>query len=826
MEDIEIRIHRLKDYELLFNRYKFKEVTQEYSDVLFAAIEDYYTGESRSLKLKTIYGNEDQLPGMIYKTLSYYMIDDVDHLENTPYLAYEQYLIEENDEIIGADLLLINRYSALKMPLKDIYNEAYGYLKGSECIQNEYYGIKLLKEGCKREDSRCECMLGYCLERGFGIEQDFVKAAHYYELAALHQEVNGMFNYGNCLLEGKGIEINVSEGLRYLEMAAQNGMDKAYIILGNYYLESGNYKEAYHNFYLSKRQENPIGYYFMAYCLENGYGVERDLSKAVDYYMESADNGNSDAMLRLGFLYENGKGVELNYQEALKYYLYAAKAQNYLAYCYLGNLYYEGKGVKKDLEQARKYYLSAADHNVPQAFYDLYWVEKNNNIKRALNYLKKAMDHNFSSAYIHMGKLYQEGINGVVRDENKAFEYYLKAYELGDNHACFWLGYCFEFGIGTNLNYDQAFRFYTMASTQGDPLACNSLGNLYESGHGCNRDLKKAFEYYKMAADYDYPSGIYNLASCLEEGIGCDIDWQQALLYYKKAAGLGSGKAKYHLGLLYEKGKIVEKDLELAFLYYEESAQAYFAPVSVGICYEKGIGCACDLEKAKEYYALAIERHYPRAYYCLGLLYLYHMQDPVGIEYLQKGCQLRDTSSLLFMGELYSKGEWVEKNINEAIACYKMIGTQEANYRIGKLYKESDLNKAIEYFKKAKDHELALFELGLIYTDSKEYTLAVECYLKLLPLKNPYAMNNLGILYENGQGVEADLDKAISLFKQAIALKNSHAAYNLALLYLQEESRLDLDQGSFYIEIAKNLGEEVDELEKLYKEAKLKHQNI
>ena len=43
----------------------------------------------------------------------------------------------------------------------------------------------------------------------------------------------------------------------------------------------------------------------------------------------------------------------------------------------------------------------------------------------------------------------------------------------------------------------------------------------------------------------------------------------------------------------------------------------------------------------------------------------------------------------------------------------------------------------------------------------------MEWYLKAADLGNAYAMNNIGVMYRNGWGVEKDLDEANKWYKKA-----------------------------------------------------------
>jgi TPR repeat protein len=106
-----------------------------------------------------------------------------------------------------------------------------------------------------------------------GIEQDYGKARHYYELAASQGDANRQCKLGHLYYyEGKGVEQDYNKARHYYELAANQGKASAQNNLGNIY-----YKE--------------------------GLGVEQDYNKARYFYELAAEQGNAHAQSNLGDLY-------------------------------------------------------------------------------------------------------------------------------------------------------------------------------------------------------------------------------------------------------------------------------------------------------------------------------------------------------------------------------------------------------------------------------------------------------------------------------------------------------------------------------------------
>lgn len=61
---------------------------------------------------------------------------------------------------------------------------------------------------------------------------------------------------------------------------------------------------------------------------------------------------------------------------------------------------------------------------------------------------------------------------------------------------------------------------------------------------------------------------------------------------------------------------------------------------------------------------------------------------------------------------------------------------------------------------------------------------AIKWYEMAAEHNDPNAMNNLGLMYKNGEGVKQEYKKAISLLKQSSNLNNKYALSNLAYMHL------------------------------------------
>ncbi|MFV1982449.1 MAG: tetratricopeptide repeat protein [Thiohalomonadales bacterium] len=100
--------------------------------------------------------------------------------------------------------------------------------------------------------------------------------------------------------------------------------------------------------------------YELGIMTERGHGTEKNIEKAIAWYIKAVENDYPSANVRLGKLYLEGVSVDKNYDLAFKYLQSAKKSNASGAYYYLAVMYENGYGTKQDLTRAKQHYDKAA----------------------------------------------------------------------------------------------------------------------------------------------------------------------------------------------------------------------------------------------------------------------------------------------------------------------------------------------------------------------------------------------------------------------------------------------------------------------------------
>lgn len=155
---------------------------------------------------------------------------------------------------------------------------------------------------------KAQAMVGQMYVYGDNVQADGNMAEKYLTLAAENNDAMSQF-----LLAVLYEHNNYKEKFYYwMERAALNNYKDAQDFIAAHYIKEKKYKKAIDMFNRLIMQKDVRGYLGLGTCYENGYGIDKNLKKAEEYYLYAYDNGVERAECNLASFYYSCK----KYKEA------------------------------------------------------------------------------------------------------------------------------------------------------------------------------------------------------------------------------------------------------------------------------------------------------------------------------------------------------------------------------------------------------------------------------------------------------------------------------------------------------------------------------
>lgn len=240
--------------------------------------------------------------------------------------------------------------------------------------------------------------LGVLYDEGRGVSQDYHLAAQWYRKAAQQGFISAQYNLGNLYRDGKGVPQNAYIARDWQEKAAAQGDRDAMYALGSLYRHgalgiSGDGQHALAFYWLEQAamRGQPQAQAELADLYARGEGVARDPATAAKWQQaaataqtgaENTDNsdltaieqteqaamhGDTQAQIALANHYAHGDGIARDEEAALKWWQVAAAQGSTDAMQALARHYRDAA----DRSQAEHWYLAAAEKGDSNAYREL-----------------------------------------------------------------------------------------------------------------------------------------------------------------------------------------------------------------------------------------------------------------------------------------------------------------------------------------------------------------------------------------------------------------------------------------------------------------------
>ena len=159
----------------------------------------------------------------------------------------------------------------------------------------------------------------------------------------------------------------------------------------------------------------------------------------------------------VGFFYQHGIGCDINRKMTLELYLLIVNNNESLSNN--SNKLYLTKENGNDINELQGINVVIGSYLLSLFYYRDIILARENLLKEKPIDIKKSAIADNAEAQNKLGYCYLKG-KGVVKDEKKAFEWFLKSANNGFTSGQYSLGYCYENGIGTKKNIEVAIKWY------------------------------------------------------------------------------------------------------------------------------------------------------------------------------------------------------------------------------------------------------------------------------------------------------------------------------------------------------------------------------
>ena len=207
---------------------------------------------------------------------------------------------------------------------------------------------------------------------------------------------------------------------------------------------------------------------------------------AFNHFKESMELGYPDAFSASGFFYANGRGgVEKDDTKAFEFFQKGADLGSQAAQVNLARFYLEGRGVNFDREKGLALMQAAASAGSEDAhaalaeiyFLNLYDQASKPDFQKALPHVEASAQAGNPSATNMLGVMYREG-HAVEVSPKKAEEMFREAARKGNFKAQSNLGHLLDPSSKKRSRRLEAVAWLSLAADQGEPLAVYKMNEL------------------------------------------------------------------------------------------------------------------------------------------------------------------------------------------------------------------------------------------------------------------------------------------------------------------------------------------------------------
>jgi TPR repeat protein len=590
-----------------------------------------------------------------------------------------------------------------------------------------------LLAAAQRDDARAQFQLALMLETGEGIAQDTKQAELWLRRAsakedaarlhlqdtANHQspsapadnalrlaraseqatrgDVAATFALGRMLLDGVGRFPDEEAAAHWLRKAATAGHPGAMFYLYLYLSRHEAETTAEMKTWVKKAAEGGYAAAQTSWARHQQFGSK----EMVRWLQKAAEQGDLNAQHHLGSLpFEVSCGVSK--ADGVKWLKKAAEKGHTDAQYMLGTIMQEGWAGKADAKPALEWYRMAADqgHASSMAAIGRMYEDgrTDQDAQTAFEWLLKAEQMGALNLTDHIAEMYAEGA-GTPQNPALALKWYIKsARQSPENYA--WnnarrVRALLNDHPEAPFDYEELVGFLTAAAGWGYPDAQFELGMLYRTGRGVRKDPAEAAMWIEKAAKRGHRESIEALAQMLSVGEGIRADDAEALRLLQKGAQEGDSRAQLALSRRYQEGQGLPTDPGLALDWLTKAAESGLpeARFQLGLRMVQGDGLPADVKQGVDLINQAAETLPEARVYLMDWLQAYPEPERAVVPFktLLAAAENGDPAAQFELGERYRAVQTYAVDVEASIRWLQRAAEQDyppAQLRLAKTLRE------------------------------------------------------------------------------------------------------------------------------------------
>lgn len=601
-------------------------------------------------------------------------------------------------------------------------------INGEGVPRDIHRAVGLLEEVSENGDPWVLITLGDLYAKG--LVEPAEKAIGYFEDAAASGNTAAMTRLAQAYQSGLGTEAADQVKSRgYWEAAVAEGDSFASINLALLLLEEGDKASVDRAVDLldagaSRGEAWPAT--ILADLLVRGDKVPQDAQRAVALLAPLADEGNPAARVALSDIYAKGAGhVAADPGRAFDLIEAAFEQGEAQAVSRLGFMLVRGQGTKQDIPRGLGLLEKAvSDTTDPWLAIDVGALLANGDVvpvdgDKAVAMFKKAADLGSAAGLFRLGISYRDGVGTVTPDLSLARDFLGKAADMGDNASRVTLAQIL-LKSEVRAEVDKGILLLEAAAGDHDTWGTTSLAALLLDGRVLPKDGERVRTLLAPLAQKENPAALAMLGDLYVRGAKpVDADPVLGRDYYERAAALGDVGAKNKLGLMLLAGDAGPADPDRGLKLLREVAEAGdgWAKIQLGDALTQGGAVQVDAMAARDYYQKALDQGIGAGAVKLGLLYLNGAgtlrPDPVkAAEFFEGAAANGDDLARIQLALMHFDGRGVARDVQRSLELLGEAAQSSAwaNGILGGYYADGRYGQPD--YKKARDHFDRAVQLG------------------------------------------------------------------------------------------------------------------